>query len=143
MPERVVDVFEVVEIDEQDRGGAVLAARASQHLFDPVEDEHAVREPGQRVVECLVTDLVEQTRVADRGGGLTGESSQSFGDARVVEPFGSFGEDGTHQTDGLTIGHDRDCRRCDRVRLAQEHLGERTVGRARNEDLAANGNVLC
>ena len=50
MTERVVDVLEVVEIDEQRRHRCLAATRAREHLLDAVQDQRAVREAGQRVV---------------------------------------------------------------------------------------------
>ncbi len=48
--ERVVDGLEVVEIDEQRRHRRLGATRAREHLLDTIQDQCAVRQPGQRVV---------------------------------------------------------------------------------------------
>jgi len=50
MPERVVDELEVVEVDEQQRDGALALARAGDRRAQPGVELRAVREPGQRVV---------------------------------------------------------------------------------------------
>ena len=58
MSERIVDDLEVVEIDEQhgDLGPASRLAR--QRPFDVIAEEHAIGEPGQRIVEGVVEQLL-------------------------------------------------------------------------------------
>ena len=51
MAERVVDLLEAVEVEEKDRGHATFAAGTGQGLAEPVEQQGAVRQPGQRVVQ--------------------------------------------------------------------------------------------
>ena len=51
MAERVVDLLEAVEIEEEDRGHATFAAGMGQGLAEPVEQQGAVRQAGQRVVQ--------------------------------------------------------------------------------------------
>ena len=51
MAERVVDLLEAVEVEEEDRGQATFAAGMGQGLAEPVEQQGAVRQPGQRVVQ--------------------------------------------------------------------------------------------
>ena len=51
MAERVVDLLEAVEVEEEDRGQATFAAGMGQGLAKPVEQQGAVRQPGQRVVQ--------------------------------------------------------------------------------------------
>ena len=70
-PEAVVDELEVVEVDERDRRDRrVGAADAGQGVLDPVEEQGPVRQPGERVVERLVAQLVLERAatgdVADR-----------------------------------------------------------------------------
>ena len=55
--ERVVDVLEVVDA-EQDRGDGGAAAVAAEHAGQVVEHVHAVREAGQLVVGRLVADAL-------------------------------------------------------------------------------------
>ena len=50
VPERVVDLLEMVEVDEEDREGARLAPVSHDRLLDPVAEERAVGKTGQRVV---------------------------------------------------------------------------------------------
>ncbi len=49
--ESVVDVLEVVQVDEQHR---VASGAAFARPLDRVEEQHPVRQPGQRVVQCFV-----------------------------------------------------------------------------------------
>ena len=55
--ERVVDVLEVVEVDEQRGAGRAVAAVAGEQLLDAVHDQRAVRQAGQRVVQRLMAQL--------------------------------------------------------------------------------------
>jgi hypothetical protein len=57
--EAVVDRLEVVDVDEQDRDGAVAAERRSarQRVLDALEEHRAVGEPRELVVEGLVGEL--------------------------------------------------------------------------------------
>ena len=68
MAEEVVDALEVVEVDEQHRGGAAGPLGQRERVLDAVAAERAVGEPGQRVVERLVADAVleQQARERDR-----------------------------------------------------------------------------
>ncbi len=50
VPERVVDALEVVEVDEQGRDRRPVAARAAEHVTEPVDDQRPVRQAGERVV---------------------------------------------------------------------------------------------
>ena len=61
MAEGVVDVLESVEIDEQDGNRHLASAGSGKHLLGPVEDQGSVRQPGQRVMDRLITDLVDQS----------------------------------------------------------------------------------
>ena len=84
VPERVVHLLEAVEVDEQRRALDVAPAGPGEHLLDPVEDQRAVREPGERVVQRLVPDALEQAGVADRDRGLAREPAQPVGHVGVV-----------------------------------------------------------
>ena len=56
--ERVVDVLEVVEVDEQRRARRAVAPAADQELLDAVHDQRPVRQVGQRVVQRLMAQLL-------------------------------------------------------------------------------------
>ena len=57
MAERVVDVLEVVQIDEQRGAGRAVAAVPGEQLLDAIHDQRPVRQAGQRVVQRLVAQL--------------------------------------------------------------------------------------
>ena len=53
VPAHVVDVLEAVEIDDDEREGLVRSARSPERLLDAVVEEHAVRQPGERIAKRL------------------------------------------------------------------------------------------
>ena len=55
--ECVVDLFEAIEIHQQDGVRRSGALRPLQALRDPVVEERPVREPGERIVQRLVKEL--------------------------------------------------------------------------------------
>jgi len=66
VPEAVVDDLEVVDVGEEHRDGSVGAAGARQRELEPVEEDHAVRQPGEGVVRRLVLEaLLERLALAD------------------------------------------------------------------------------
>ena len=111
MPERVVDLLEAVEVDEQRRALGAAPAGPGEHLLDAVEDERAVREPGERVVQRLVADALEQARVADRDRRLAGDAPQPIRDVGVVgQALGPVDDVADHEADRLAVDDDRDRR---------------------------------
>ena len=66
--ERVVDQLEAVEVEEEDGCAALrpAAARAAQRLLEPVEEQRAVREAGQRVVQRAVAEALDRAAVVGR-----------------------------------------------------------------------------
>ena len=58
VPERVVDVLEVVEIDEQHRDPSAVAPGQRQGPPEPVPEQGAVRQAGEIVVVRQVADAV-------------------------------------------------------------------------------------
>ena len=82
--ERVVHLLEAVEVDEQRRALGVAAAGPGEHLLDPVEDQRAVGQAGERVVQRLVPDALEQAGVANRDRRLAREAAQTVRQLRVV-----------------------------------------------------------
>ena len=69
VPERVVDLLEVVEVEEEHRERAVVAAPAGQRLARGLDEHRAVGEPGDGVVEGLVRELgLERLALADVAG---------------------------------------------------------------------------
>ncbi len=57
MAERVVDLLELIEIDEQHGAGLARMPRGSQRLVDLVAKVSPVRQAGERVVARHVADL--------------------------------------------------------------------------------------
>ncbi len=61
VPERVVDLLEVVEVDEEHaEGGVVALGGQGERVLQPVAEQHPVGQPGQAVVERLVGQVVLQ-----------------------------------------------------------------------------------
>ena len=56
MAERIVDGLEVVEV-EQVRGHDLAALDAPQRVLEPLVEQHAVGQAGQRIVQRHVGDL--------------------------------------------------------------------------------------
>src|SRR5262245_63470210 len=66
MTEAVVDRLEVVEVEEHDGDVLVLAPRAGERVPDTLREQRPVREPGDRVVEGLMRELLlERLALAD------------------------------------------------------------------------------
>ncbi|HWF50334.1 MAG TPA: hypothetical protein VG294_06775 [Solirubrobacteraceae bacterium] len=58
MPVAVVDSLELIEIDEEHRRGLTRAAAAQEGMFEALEHENAIGEPGQGIVEGGIARLV-------------------------------------------------------------------------------------
>src|SRR5262249_13995015 len=56
--ERVVDLLEAVEVEQHQRETGPAALRVQERLLQAVVEETAVREPGQRVEERKLLDLL-------------------------------------------------------------------------------------
>ena len=120
--EPVVDAFEAVEVEEQQRERGGMAARASDRDVEPVEQEHAVRQAGKRIVERLVREAgrgaLALDRVADRPVeriGVGGRLDQVVLGAVVDRAQGgvcsSVSASTTTGTSGRSTGLRRGCRR--------------------------------
>ena len=118
--ERVVDLLEAVEVEEQHGGLGAGAAGAGLHLLDAVEDERAVRQAGERVVQRLVADAFEQAGVADRDRRLARDAAQATGELGVVDhALRAFDDVTDDEADALVVHDDRDG--CDRGRAELVH----------------------
>ncbi len=53
----VVDRLEPVEVEIEHREERLVPADARQRAFEPVEQQHAIREPGERIVERAVAEV--------------------------------------------------------------------------------------
>ena len=60
MAERVVDVLEVVEVHEQDREAGRRSAAPHERVREAVDEQDAVRQAGERIVQRLVAKLILQ-----------------------------------------------------------------------------------
>ena len=79
--ERVVDELEAVEVEEQHGAAelAVVAARALRLELEAVEEERAVGQPGERVVQRVVAEigeLAQRARGDDRVGRAAASSAE-------------------------------------------------------------------
>ena len=77
MPQRIVDVFEAIQIQKQHRDVFHVTRRQGDRLADPVVQQHPIGQPGQKVVLGRMGDLQRHrpgdAHVAkndDRSGGL-------------------------------------------------------------------------
>ncbi len=81
VPEAVVDVLEVVEVDEQDGQRVAPPPRPGERVVEPVGEQGAIGQTRERVVEGLVPEFVLE-RLA---GGDVAVVDDQAGDRRVVE----------------------------------------------------------
>ena len=91
--ERVVDDLEAVEVEEQDRGAAlgVVALGAADRLVEAVEEEHAVGQPGERVVQRVVLQaLLGLAAVGDVGDAADDRGSRGRVSSRTAIPRASI-----------------------------------------------------
>jgi hypothetical protein len=58
VPERVVDILEPVEVQEQKRGEGAAALGTRQRKLETIAEEESVRQPGQGVVRRLMSYLL-------------------------------------------------------------------------------------
>jgi hypothetical protein len=59
MAERVVDLLEAVEVEEQERAGAAVKRRLGRLALDQGQDPAPVEQPGQRVAVSEIAQLLE------------------------------------------------------------------------------------
>src|ERR1700674_4726853 len=77
MPQGVVDVLEAVEIDEEHSGNrADLPPRPGERVLEAIQEERAVGQIGERIVQDLVLHGGRHLRVSQREAGMFGESDQ-------------------------------------------------------------------
>ena len=58
MAEAVVDQLELIEIEEQDRAQRAATLHPLERVLETVAEQHPVGQPGQRVVQSPMADLV-------------------------------------------------------------------------------------
>ncbi len=109
----VVDGLEVVEVQEQDGRRAASAAGAGQGVTQPVQEQEAVLEAGQDVVERLVAELLleglalRDVAVVDDHAADGGIVEEVLGD-RLERPPRVVGVAGPELRPGLRATHGRD-----------------------------------
>src|SRR4051794_18931321 len=64
--EAVVDELEAIDVDEQHRDATARGLGAAQRELEVVEEQEAVGQPGQGVVQRLVVELALEARALDR-----------------------------------------------------------------------------
>jgi hypothetical protein len=106
----------------------VAALRVPERALGRVLEQHAVGQAGEVVVRRLVTHLLEQPRVLERGRGLVGDRAAAVEDALDVARH-DVAEPRDRDTEHRVVASDRD--RGHRVDLEHpEHLpGELRLGR--------------
>ena len=80
--ERVVDDLEVVEVEEEQREAAAPRRRRAERVAEAVEQQRAVREAGERVVQRVVADRAPRAQALDRAGEDVGDGLQEVEVAR-------------------------------------------------------------
>ena len=76
MAERVVDRLELVDVEQQHGDGRLEALGAREGLLDAVEEQRAVRQARQRVVQRLVAHHRLRALAVQRGGEQVGDGLQ-------------------------------------------------------------------
>ena len=90
MPERVVDLLEAVEVDQQHRRRPGLTPREHDGLLEPIVEQLPVRQPCEAVVERLVVDLAHVPVEAPRHAPQRGQQRDEQGE----QPQAEDGRDG-------------------------------------------------
>ena len=94
VPERLVDLLELVEVEDEDRrAGAGALGHGGQRRGQPPLEIRAVGQAGQRVVQRVVPQLADELAVAQRDAGVVGHGLQQQDvvlaeGADVAEPVG-------------------------------------------------------
>jgi hypothetical protein len=144
VPEGVVDRLELVEVeDHHRRAGHRAGGDVVEHRTEPALQAGAVGQPGERVVQRLVPQLVDQLAVAQRDAGVVGDGLEQqdvvlFERAHVAEPVG-HGED----ADDAGAAAQRHGHRLAHAVVVQPAAGAGIPGAARHEQRrAALGHLL-
>ena len=104
--EGVVDVLEPVEIQEQQRRERPVALGARQRKLETVAEEEPVRQPGERVVRRLVSDLLLRVDSLDHASKMPADLSHHLEQGGVGRD-GRRGEELENRLD-LAIRVDRE-----------------------------------
>ena len=94
VPERLVDLLELVEVEDEDRGaGRRALGHRGQRGGEPALQVRAVGQAGEGVVQRVVPQLADELAVAQRDAGVVGDGLEQEGvvlveGADVAEPVG-------------------------------------------------------
>ena len=113
--ERVVDVLEHVEIDEQHGGLRLPALGPDQGVLEAVDQQQPVREAGERIVQRLVHRVLDRLRVGEREARVLGEGDQHLPLGLRVAAAGAVGSDDEAADHLPMLAHRRRERRPDPV----------------------------
>ena len=98
VPEGVVDRLEVVEVEQEDGSASFMVGGAlGQGMVGALGEEHAVAEPGERVVQGLVGEVVRETPQLLLGPDLRGVVDHQAGQSHRQEPHERECRDGRDQ----------------------------------------------
>ncbi len=119
--EAVVHGLEVVDVQEQHCQRRCVSLGPAQRLAHPIEEQRPVREPGQRVMKCLVSQsLLKSLALLDRSR----EESHRAGDGLPQRPGELLGQHGIVEFAGSE---------CPRLALEQNEVGHEVIERFPDE----------
>ena len=121
--ERVVDVLEAVEVEQQQADVGPVAVGGGQRLLEPVGQQGAVGQPGQAVVQRLVAHLLLGPPALDDRGRDVGDGQQEV-DVGLAERPAYRGEGREHAVRaGVALDRHADARRARPARAARWRRG--------------------
>jgi hypothetical protein len=84
MSEAVVDELEPVEVEEQDGRQGAVTRQTRERMLEPVEEQRPIGQPGERVVQRTMADLVLGRLALERVGQYVGQRLEEVQVAGVV-----------------------------------------------------------
>ena len=111
MPEAVVDCLEPVQVAEEHRDRLQAALGSRQRVAHAVEEERAVGQASQRIVERLVNGLLSCAGVVKRQARMLGKRQQHLLVARLIHATGLGGGDTEAPDDAASLEDRRRHRR--------------------------------
>ena len=91
--ERVVDALEVIEIHVHERAARQPGGRGRQLLREPVAEQRAVRQLGERIVVRLAVQAFVARAVRQRGAQTLGERRAVVGHRRIARRLAVIPDD--------------------------------------------------
>jgi len=135
MAERVVDRLEAVQVDEQHRH---LGAAARQGVPEPVDEQRAVGQPRERVVQRLVDHRADGLGVGQGEAGVLGQRDEDLLLGACVGALGAVGAHAQRTDDLALLVHGRGHRRLGALDDVQAVVGHR----ARGDDVVGRGAAV-